>query len=135
MDRFVTGNRIQLLRSGAEYFPALERAIGSAQAEIWLESYIFADDATGRRIAEALCGAARRGVKVRVLVDGWGAKFYLTSILERTMRKAGVDMKTVSERLGHSSIAITADLHTHAVAGPDADAAERVQDVIRTARG
>ncbi len=92
MDRFVTGNRIGLLRSGAEYFPALERAIGSAQVEIWLESYIFADDATGRRIAEALCAAARRGVKVRVLVDGWGAKFYLTPVLERTMRKAGVEL-------------------------------------------
>jgi cardiolipin synthase len=92
VDRFVTGNRIELLRSGAEYFPALERAIESAQVEVWLESYIFADDATGRRIAEALCAAARRGVKVRVLVDGWGAKFYLTSILERTMRKAGVEL-------------------------------------------
>ena len=92
MDRFVTGNRIQLLRSGAEYFPALERAIESAQVEIWLESYIFADDATGRRIADALCAAARRGVKVRVLVDGWGAKFYLTAALERTMRKAGVEL-------------------------------------------
>jgi integrase len=50
------------------------------------------------------------------------------------MRKAGADMKTVSERLGHSSIAITADLYTHAVAGPDADAAERMQAAISTAR-
>jgi integrase len=50
------------------------------------------------------------------------------------MRKAGVDMKTVSERLGHSPIAITADLYTHAVAGPDSDAADRIQDVIRKAR-
>lgn len=49
------------------------------------------------------------------------------------MRKAGVDMKTVSERLGHSSIAITADLYTHAVAGPDAGAAELVQQAIRGA--
>lgn len=50
------------------------------------------------------------------------------------MRKAGVDLKTVSERLGHSTIAITADLYTHAVDGPDAEAAERVQAAIRTAR-
>jgi hypothetical protein len=42
---------------------------------------------------------------------------------------------THSERLGHSSIAITADLYTHAVAGPDADAAERMQSAIQTARG
>jgi cardiolipin synthase len=92
VDRFVTGNRIVLLRSGVEYFPALERAIDSAQAEIWLETYIFADDSTGRRIADALSRAAQRGVKVRLLVDGWGAKFYLTAALERAMKKAGVEL-------------------------------------------
>jgi cardiolipin synthase A/B len=92
VDRFVTGNRIGLLRSGAEYFPALERAIDSASDEIWLESYIFADDPTGRRIADALTRAAQRGVKVRVLVDGWGAKFYLTAALERVMKKAGIEL-------------------------------------------
>jgi cardiolipin synthase len=92
MDRFIAGNRVALLRSGVEYFPALERAIDSAQQEIWLETYIFADDATGRRIAEALARAAQRGVKVRVMVDGWGAKYYLSSALERFMREAGIEL-------------------------------------------
>lgn len=92
MDRFRPGNRIKLLRSGAEYFPALERAIDSADREVWLESYIFADDATGRRIAAAMARAAQRGVKVRVMVDGWGAKFYLTPALERFMRDAGIEL-------------------------------------------
>ena len=92
MERFRPGNRIKLLRSGAEYFPALERAIDSADREIWLESYIFADDATGRRIAEALARAAQRSVKVRVMVDGWGAKFYLTAALDRFMRDAGIEL-------------------------------------------
>ena len=92
MERFRPGNRIKLLRSGAEYFPALERAIDTAHREIWLESYLFADDATGRRIAEALARAAQRGVKVRVMVDGWGAKFYLTPALERFMRDGGIEL-------------------------------------------
>jgi len=92
VDRFVAGNRIVLLRSGAEYFPALERAIDSATIEIWLETYIFADDATGRQLADALSRAALRGVKVRVMVDGWGAKFYLTTALERAMRKSGIEL-------------------------------------------
>jgi cardiolipin synthase len=92
VERFRPGNRIKLLRSGAEYFPALERAIDSAHREIWLESYLFADDATGRRIAAALARAAQRGVKVRVLVDGWGAKFYLTPALERFMRDARIEL-------------------------------------------
>jgi cardiolipin synthase len=92
VERFRPGNRIKLLRSGAEYFPALERAIDSAHREIWLESYLFADDATGRRIAAALARAAQRGVKVRVLVDGWGAKFYLTPALERFMCDARIEL-------------------------------------------
>lgn len=50
------------------------------------------------------------------------------------MRKAGVDLKTVSERLGHSTITITADLYTHAVEGPDLEAAQRVQAAIHAAR-
>jgi cardiolipin synthase len=92
VDRFRPGNRIKLLRNGAEYFPALERAIDSAEREVWLESYIFADDATGRRIAEVMGRAAQRGVKVRVMVDGWGAKFYLTPALEQFMRDAGIEL-------------------------------------------
>jgi len=92
VERFRPGNRIKLLRSGAEYFPALERAIDTAHREIWLESYLFADDATGRRIAAALARAAQRGVKVRVMVDGWGAKFYLTPALERFMRDGGIEL-------------------------------------------
>src|SRR5204863_10068171 len=92
VDRFRSGNRIKLLRNGAEYFPALERAIDSAEREVWLESYLFADDASGRRIAEAMGRAAQRGVKVRVMVDGWGAKFYLTAALERFMRDAGIEL-------------------------------------------
>jgi cardiolipin synthase len=92
VDRFRPGNRIKLLRNGAEYFPALEHAIDSANREVWLESYLFADDASGRRIAEAMARAATRGVKVRVMVDGWGAKFYLTPALERFMRDAGIEV-------------------------------------------
>jgi len=70
---YFPGNRITLLRSGAEYFPALEAAIRSARHELYLETYIFKGDATGTRVAEALCQAARRGVAVHVLVDGFGS--------------------------------------------------------------
>jgi cardiolipin synthase len=72
--RLLPGNRLTLLRAGAEYFPALEAAIGAARSELFLETYIYAGDATGRRVTRALCEAASRGVVVRVLVDGFGAK-------------------------------------------------------------
>ncbi len=74
MSDFVPGNRIDLLRTGTEYFPALETAFDAARREIYLETYIFADDETGRRIAGALGRAARRGVAVNVMIDGFGSK-------------------------------------------------------------
>ncbi len=92
MIRFTPGNRIELLRSGREFFPALTAAIESAQREIWLETYIFADDDVGSAIAEALVRAAQRRVAVRVLVDGWGARHYLSKRLERRLRHGRVTL-------------------------------------------
>ena len=43
---------------------------------------------------------------------------------------AGVAMKTVSERLGHSSTTITADLYTHVAPIVARDAAQRIADAI-----
>jgi len=88
--RFTPGNTVELLRSGREFFPALLTAVDAAQREVWLETYIFADDAAGNAVAGALVRAAQRGVVVRVLVDGWGARHYLTKRLERTLRDGGV---------------------------------------------
>lgn len=72
--QFLGGNTLQLLTNGGAYFPALRHAIDAAQSEIYLETYIFADDDTGRSIAGALARAAARGVRVHVLVDGFGSK-------------------------------------------------------------
>jgi len=90
MIRFTPGNAVELLRSGGEFFPALAAAVDAAQREVWLETYIFADDGAGTVIADALVRAAQRGVVVRVLVDGWGARHYLTARLERRLREGGV---------------------------------------------
>ena len=51
--RFVAGNRIELLETGAEYFPALIAAIDAAATEVHLQTYIFANDATGRAVSAA----------------------------------------------------------------------------------
>ncbi|HOG02879.1 MAG TPA: cardiolipin synthase ClsB, partial [Accumulibacter sp.] len=57
--KFLPGNRLTLLNSGAEYFPALITAINEAKRHVHLESYIFEDDATGRAVAAAMANAAR----------------------------------------------------------------------------
>ena len=92
VEHFKSGNAILLLRNGAEYFPALIAAIDAAEQEVWLETYIFADDASGRAIAAAFVRAAQRGVMVRVLVDGWGARQFLTPSLAAFLSSGGVHL-------------------------------------------
>ncbi len=44
--------------------------------------------------------------------------------------KAGVPLKVVSERLGHTTTAITADVYSHVSPGMQTDAAEKVASLI-----
>ena len=86
----VGGNRLTLLRSGVEYFPALEEAIRAAQKEVFLEAYIYADDDSARRITEALIAASGRGIVVHVLVDGFGSRDLMPPELRERLLSAGV---------------------------------------------
>jgi len=85
----VAGNRLTLLRNGAEFFPALVAAIDSAMADVRIETYIFEDDDAGRFIADALSRAAARGARVRLLIDGFGSRDLPAAFIAR-MEAAGV---------------------------------------------
>lgn len=64
---------IELVHSGDDYFLRMKSIIENAQEEIHLQTYIFDNDETGRSIATSLKEAARRKVKVYVLLDGYGS--------------------------------------------------------------
>jgi len=68
------GNQVALLEGGDELFPAICSAVAAARHQVWLATYIFHDDATSQAVATALADAARRGVWVGVVVDGFGSK-------------------------------------------------------------
>lgn len=89
---YLPDNRITLLETGGEYFPALLAAIEGAVAEIHLETYIFADDDTGRAVVDALARAAGRGVAVRVLVDGFGARDFFPAGPGERLAAAGAEV-------------------------------------------
>ncbi len=89
--RYVDGNRLTLLRNGEQYFPALAAALDGAQVEIFLETYIFADDETGSLVADALARAAARGVSVRLLIDGFGAREFAPRFRDM-LRRAGAEV-------------------------------------------
>ena len=71
--RFVPGNAVRLLHDGREAFPAMLEAIEQARQQVLLEMYWFDSDAVGRRFAEALLAARRRGVEVAVIYDSVGS--------------------------------------------------------------
>jgi len=88
---FSSGNALQLLATGVEYFPALIAAIDDAMHEVHLETYIFASDKIAQSVAAALSRAARRGVAVHVLVDGFGARDFVAG-LGATLITDGVEL-------------------------------------------
>lgn len=87
--RLRRGNAVRLLRTGGEAFPAMLEAIAGAERSICLETYIFEDDATGRRFRDALCERARAKVAVRVIYDAIGG-FGLGDAFLAELRAAGV---------------------------------------------
>ncbi len=89
----VTGNRIRLLRDATENYPAWLDAIDAARRAVHVEAYIFADDAVGRRFADALVACARRGVHVRVLYDWFGAHGEAGRGFWRRLEVAGVEVR------------------------------------------
>ncbi|HVT35810.1 MAG TPA: phospholipase D-like domain-containing protein [Nevskiaceae bacterium] len=70
------GNSVELLVNGEQAYPAMLEAIAAARESIYLATYIYCDDDTGRRFAQALAQAHERGVRVRVLLDGVSDFFY-----------------------------------------------------------
>jgi len=75
--KLVGGNALTPLFNGEEAYPAMLNAIREADSEVFLSSYIFNNGKVGKAFASELADAARRGVDVRVLVDGIGALYSL----------------------------------------------------------
>lgn len=69
----VAGNRLVPLTNGRERLDALLGLIDGAEGSLRLLYYIFLDDATGRRVRDALIAALGRGVAVTLIVDGFGS--------------------------------------------------------------
>lgn len=77
------GNAVTMLAGGDAAYPAMIAAIDGATTSVALASYIFRADAAGRKFIDALARAQRRGVAVRVLVDGVGSGYFLSPVYWR----------------------------------------------------
>ena len=83
------GEVVAILDCGDQGYPRMLAAIAGAKTSIRLATFIFRNDDVGRQFIDALAAAHRRGVKVRVLIDGFGGGFLLSSAFHR-LRKEGV---------------------------------------------
>ena len=88
----IGGNEIRELVNGAQIFPAMLLAIGSAKHTITFETFIYWSGDIGRQFAEALAERARAGVKVHVLLDWVGTTKLDDEALE-VMTSAGVEVE------------------------------------------
>lgn len=79
----------EIIYKNETYFTALLADIHSAKYTIDIEVYIFENDRAGNMLAEALCAAAKRGVKIRVLVDGFGTQIWGNELTKK-MENVGI---------------------------------------------
>ena len=86
---YSNNNQLALVHGGKPYFELLEALIENAVHEILFQTYIFDGGNTGLRVAAALSRAARRGVKVYVLLDGYASQGLPNEIISH-WREAGV---------------------------------------------
>jgi len=86
-------NGIEILRDGESAFPAMLELIDGARSRVLFENFIFAGDETGRRFADALAAAARRGVDVRVLYDPVGTMMVRGGSIARVLLDEGVEAR------------------------------------------
>ena len=85
----MTGNAVDILVNGDEAYPAMLSAIDSARNSVALATYIFDRGHVADRFIDALARAVQRGVTVRVLIDGVGARYSRPPIV-RTLREHGI---------------------------------------------
>ncbi|MFM9923858.1 cardiolipin synthase ClsB [Variovorax sp. H27-G14] len=67
------GNSIELLENGEEFFPRVFDAIRNARREAIVETFILFEDKVGLQLHAAMREAAQRGVKVDLMIDGFGS--------------------------------------------------------------
>lgn len=91
MTATVAGHQLTLFIETWPLIHAMLRDIRAARTRIWLETYIFHDDAAGRAIADALRERAAAGVQVRVLYDAIGST-YTSWAFFRALQQAGAEV-------------------------------------------
>jgi cardiolipin synthase len=85
------GNSVDVLIGGDTTYELIGQAIDAAKHHVHAEYYLIRPDKTGEWFFEKLINAAARGVKVRLLCDGWGG-YAIPRAWRKKLRGAGVNL-------------------------------------------
>ncbi len=88
-NQYTIHNKVKIVRGGADYFNCIEEIADNARYSLHLQTYIYDEDETGNRVADALIRAAKRKVHVYVLVDGYASQRLSPKFIAR-LHEAGV---------------------------------------------
>ena len=89
---FTTGNTVERLVNGCQIFPAMIEAIDNARESIDFLTFIYWEGEVAERFGHALIRRAEAGVRVRILLDSFGAYSMPQSVLEQ-MRSTGAEIE------------------------------------------
>jgi cardiolipin synthase len=90
--QYLSCGDVELVHGGREYFDLLKKLIQSANETIHFQTYILSDDVTGNEIVDELIAAAGKGVKVKVLLDGFASQELSDEFISK-IRQAGVQFR------------------------------------------
>jgi cardiolipin synthase len=122
----IDGNRLTMLDTGPRRLAALLALVESARTTLRIIYYIYVDDDTGARVLEAMVTAARRGVKVSLIVDGMGSEKAAQAGFFDPLREAGGSVCRFLPRKGRRYL-----LRNHQkLALADGEAAETARAII-----
>jgi cardiolipin synthase len=113
--------KLELVKSGQDYFNRLLHIINNSKHILHLQTYIFIDDETGKEVIAALQNAVKRGVKVKVLVDAFGS-FAMHHQAIQDMIQSGIEFRKFSPLFVNHRIRFGRRLH-HKIVVADAQEA------------
>jgi cardiolipin synthase len=116
-----SGHYIELLQSGESFFASVEKIIDEAKHFIHFQTYIIDEDETGIRIFEALIRAAKRGVRIYLLLDAYGTKYLSKSLID-SIENSGILFRFFSPTFITEGFQLSLRLH-HKVVLADGEVA------------
>ena len=110
MTEYSPAESVKLIFSGNDFFETLETYIDNAKEIIHFQIYIFEEDETGSKIADALMRASKRGVAIFLLVDAYGSKDLSIEFIKK-LQEGNIQFRFFSPLFSKESIYMGRRLH------------------------